>query len=202
MPGGLVLITGGVRSGKSRLAERLAADAGGSVTYIATAEALDGEMKARIAVHRSVRPAHWTTVEEPLAVPEAVAARGTTGDAVIVDCLGMFVTNILMSQAPETAYRERCDQVLERVRRLAEAATRAPARVIVVSNEVGWGLVPDNVLGRVFRDVMGWANQILAEAAAQVFLTVAGIPVDVKALGRSGSAGAPEASERVGCRDV
>lgn len=185
MPGELILVTGGVRSGKSRLAERLASAAGDRVTYIATAEALDDEMKGRIEVHRSRRPSHWVTVEEPLMVPEVLAKRGAVSDAVIVDCLGMFVTNILMGQTEETPYDERCREVLERVRMLVLAATEVPARVIVVSNEVGWGLVPDNLLGRLFRDVVGWANQILADAAGRVFLTVSGIPLDVKALGQA-----------------
>ncbi|MEX0975448.1 MAG: bifunctional adenosylcobinamide kinase/adenosylcobinamide-phosphate guanylyltransferase [Bacillota bacterium] len=178
----MILITGGVRSGKSRLAERLARESGDKVTYIATMEPLDEEVRERIRAHRERRPPHWVTVEEPLAVPEAVAEHGRTSDAVIVDCLGLLVSNILLRQTEEMPYTLRCDEVLDRVRGLAEVAAQVSARVIVVSNEVGAGVVPESLLGRIFRDAMGWSNQILAEAARHVFLTVAGIPVDIKAL--------------------
>lgn len=182
MSGSMILITGGVRSGKSRLAERLAMERGEKVTYVATMEPLDDEVTERIRVHRQRRPSNWVTVEEPLAVAEAVSLAGQASDAVIVDCLGLLVTNILLRQAEDAPYGQRCDEVLHNVRDLAEAAVAATARVIIVSNEVGSGLVPDNLLGRIFRDAMGWSNEILAEAASQVFLMVAGIPVDVKAL--------------------
>lgn len=178
----IILVTGGVRSGKSRLAERLASESGDKVTYIATMEPLDDEVRDRIRAHRDRRPPHWVTIEEPLAVAEAVAEHGRASDAVIVDCLGLMVSNILMRQSEEMPYARRCDEVLDRVRRLAEVATQVSARVIVVSNEVGAGVVPESLLGRIFRDAMGWSNQILAEAARHVFLTVAGIPVDIKAL--------------------
>jgi adenosylcobinamide kinase/adenosylcobinamide-phosphate guanylyltransferase len=182
MSGSLILITGGARSGKSRLAERLAANAGSRVTCVATCEPLDEEMRERIQAHRERRPRHWVTVEEPLAADEAILRHGPHSDAVIVDCLGLLVSNILLRQAPDAAYGQRCEEALECVRRLVQAASLVPARVLVVSNEVGSGLVPDNVLGRIFRDTLGWANQIVAEAAQHVFLTVAGIPVDIKAL--------------------
>lgn len=193
MSGGLILVTGAVRSGKSRLAERLAKDNGERVTYVATAEALDEEMRDRIRAHRERRPAGWVTVEEPTDVAEAILKHGSTSDAVIVDCMGVFVTNILVRQPPEMPYEERCEEVLERIRRMVGAAGQVPARVIVVSNEVGWGLVPDNVLGRIFRDAMGWANQIVAEVASHVFLTVAGIPLDLKALNAARSQGEEDA---------
>ncbi len=180
--GDLTLITGGVRSGKSRLAERLAGESGDRVTYIATMEPLDHEVRDRIRAHRQRRPPHWTTVEEPLDVAQALAEHGPASDAVIVDCLGLLVSNILVRQRDDMPYEARCKEALEVVRQLAGAAARSPARVIVVSNEVGAGVVPDNLLGRLFRDVMGWSNQVLADAARRVFLMVAGIPVDVKAL--------------------
>jgi adenosylcobinamide kinase/adenosylcobinamide-phosphate guanylyltransferase len=183
VPGCLTLITGGARSGKSALAERLAARAGNRITYVATCEPLDDEMRERVRAHRERRPRHWVTVEEPLAVDQAVLLHGRTSDAVIVDCLGLWVTNILLRQRPDAEYRGRCDEVLQHVVNLVDAAARVTGDVLVVSNEVGSGLVPDNLLGRIFRDSLGWANQTVAVAAQRVYLTVAGIPVDVKALG-------------------
>ncbi|MGE5579302.1 MAG: bifunctional adenosylcobinamide kinase/adenosylcobinamide-phosphate guanylyltransferase [Bacillota bacterium] len=180
--GGLILITGGVRSGKTSLAERLAEGAGSKVTYIATMEPLDDEVRERIRAHKAHRPPHWTTVEEPLAVPEAIAAHGSESDAIVVDCLGLWVSNILLRQSDETPYSERCEEIVSKVRVLAETACGTRARVIVVSNEVGAGLVPESLLGRLFRDAMGWSNQVLAAKASRVFLTVAGIPLDIKAL--------------------
>jgi len=183
MSGSFVLVTGGARSGKSRLAEDLAARAGTRVTYVATSEPLDDEMKERIETHRKRRSHDWTTVEEPLAVAEAVLEQGRASDAVIVDCVGIWVSNLLLRQPSGMPYAERCRDVLDRAHSLIDAAKQVPATVILVSNEVGSGVVPDYVLGRVFRDALGWSNQAIADAADHVFLTVAGIPVDVKALG-------------------
>ncbi len=183
MSGSLTLITGGARSGKSTLAERLAARAGNRVTYVATCEPLDDEMRQRIRAHRERRPRHWVTLEEPLAVDQAVLLHGPSSDAVIVDCLGLWVTNILLRQPPDAEYRERCEEVLRSAANLVQAAGQVSSEILVVSNEVGSGLVPENVLGRIFRDSLGWANQVVAAAAQRVYLTVAGIPLEVKALG-------------------
>lgn len=209
----LDLIIGGARSGKTKAAERLAAQAGLPVVYLATSIAGDDEFRARIEAHRRRRPPTWELVEEPYRVAEAIAFR--PGTAVIVDCLGMYVTNLLFAPRVETGAppagtpapndpragqqpgdagdREavppgvdtgaaRIEQVLDEVRELADAGSKHDGAVIVVSNEVGQGVIPAYPLGRVFRDVLGEANQIMADSAVRVFLMTAGIAVNIKAV--------------------
>jgi adenosylcobinamide kinase/adenosylcobinamide-phosphate guanylyltransferase len=169
----LTLILGGARSGKSRLAQRLAMPAG-RVTYIATAEAgQDDEMAARIERHRVERPASWRTIEEPLALAEAVERAVSNSDAILVDCLTVWLSNLFW------AHRERAPQQLEdsarvEVQRIAQAA--AGSHVILVSNELGCGTVPEHLVTRAFRDAQGLLNQWAAEAADEVILTIAGLP--------------------------
>ena len=192
----MILVTGGARSGKSSLAERLARERGGPVTYIATAEAGDGEMRERIARHRERRPESWRTVEAPENLPDAVAealgagcdcgGAGAGGEAgaggaglVLIDCLTVYISNLLVSQG--IASSDRAGSAIDReVDRLVEICAGGNGRVIMVSNEVGMGIVPDNRLARVFRDAAGRANQKLAEAAEEVYLCVSGIPLKVK----------------------
>lgn len=181
----LVFILGGARSGKSRAAESLAQSGGRPVTYVATAVAADDEFRTRVTEHRRRRPPEWETVEEPVAVTAAVAAR--PGRTLIVDCLGFLVTNVLFDAAvdPEsdssTSDPSRAEaaerRALELVEELAAAAAGHDGLVIVVSNEVGQGVVPPYPAGRLFRDVLGRANQIMAAHAQQVLYMVAGIPV-------------------------
>jgi adenosylcobinamide kinase/adenosylcobinamide-phosphate guanylyltransferase len=173
----LTLILGGARSGKSRLAQRLAST-WQRVTYVATAEcAGDAEMEARISRHRADRPAEWKTVEEPLSLDAAVEQAVADADVVLVDCLTVWVSNLL--------YRHRDDppdelemRAREQVQRLAIAARRG--RVILVSNEVGSGIVPESEVARAFRDLQGLVNQWAAEAADEVLLVVAGLPLYLK----------------------
>lgn len=201
----LSLVLGGARSGKSRFAAEMAARSGSRVVYVATGVVTDPEMAARVTRHRAARPPGWVTVEEPLE-PSAVVRRHAAADAVVVDCLGFAVSNRLLALWGEPHDRPAADPgVLERAevavlaeaRALAEAGRAAAAHVIVVSNEVGLGPVPDSALGRAFRDLLGLANQVVAAAADAVYVTWAGIPVEVKALdarygGRgAGSPGAP-----------
>lgn len=174
---GLVFVTGGARSGKSHFAERRAAQAGQAVTYLATAQALDEEMASRIARHRAERPAGWVTVEEPLALPEALRTAGTP--TALVDCLSLWVSNLMLSGLPDGA-------VLERVGDLLEVAGARPGLTLCVTNEVGLGLVPEYPLGRRYRDLLGWANQRVAAASREAWLTVSGLPL------RLGDGGAPE----------
>jgi len=164
-----ILITGGARSGKSALAERLALKPVGRAVYIATAEAHDSEMTARIAEHQARRGAEWRTVQAPLDL--ATALDETDGDAPrLVDCLTLWLTNLMLSGAdwrPEAA-------------RLVAALAGQSAPVIFVTNEVGAGIVPENRLARDFRDAAGRLNQIVADACDGVILCVAGYPVRVK----------------------
>ncbi|MDO8531507.1 MAG: bifunctional adenosylcobinamide kinase/adenosylcobinamide-phosphate guanylyltransferase [Dehalococcoidia bacterium] len=176
----LILILGGARSGKSAFAERLARSCGPRVLYVATAQAGDAEMEERIANHQAARPDTWTTVEEPLRLAEAVGeAKGF--DAVLVDCLTLWVSNrMLAAQGEEPQTVE--DVLLAEVGRVLDTHRRGAATLILVSNEVGLGLVPPNPLGRAYRDLLGRVNQTFAEAANRVYMLVAGVAVDVKAL--------------------
>jgi adenosylcobinamide kinase/adenosylcobinamide-phosphate guanylyltransferase len=172
----LTLILGGVRSGKSRFAEELAARHL-PVIYLATAQAGDEEMAERIARHRHRRPPQWRTIEEPWDVAGVVAAQATTG-CVLIECLTFWLTNQLLG-LPGRPAREAAT-ILAEVDALAVAAQQARGRVVVVSNEVGCGVVPANDLGRRFGDLLGEANQCLAAAATEVHVCVAGIPLRIK----------------------
>ncbi|HKV35943.1 MAG TPA: bifunctional adenosylcobinamide kinase/adenosylcobinamide-phosphate guanylyltransferase [Pyrinomonadaceae bacterium] len=169
----LILILGGARAGKSTFALRLAKEyAGeGSVAFIATAQALDDEMAQRIARHREERPAHWSTIEEPYQLDEALIKLSNSGVA-IVDCLTLFISNWLLRD-DEPMLQEVTNRFLATVRSRAQT-------VICVSNEVGLGLVPETPLGRTFRDLLGRVNQQFAEAADEVYLLVAGLPLRLK----------------------
>ena len=179
--GTLILITGGVRSGKSRFAEELAGAIGGDrVAYVATAEAGDDEMRRKIARHRADRPDAWPTFESPLDAAGAIDAASALAEpprAILVDCLTMLASNLLLAGDEASA----ADRVDRQVAALRDAARRAPAPVLVVTNEVGWGVVPPSTLGRRYRDLLGRANQALAADAARVYLLVAGLAVDWKA---------------------
>ncbi|BCV21175.1 bifunctional adenosylcobinamide kinase/adenosylcobinamide-phosphate guanylyltransferase [Moorella sp. Hama-1] len=187
--GPLIMITGGNRSGKSSLAEEMAARARGEVIYLATATVSDAEMAARVARHRRRRPASWRTVEAPLEVTAVVKREGQEATTLLVDSLGMWLTNLLGNyDGEEAGSQEQQEKIIEgimvKVRELAAAAREARARVIVVTDEVGLGLVPPYPLGRLFRDLLGLANQELARQADAVYLVVAGLPVVLKDKGK------------------
>jgi len=178
------LILGGARSGKSRHAQTLAERAadGRPVLFVATAQAGDDEMAARIARHRSDRPAHWRTIEEPLDVA-GVLRRERDAAVILIDCLTFFVTNHML-RAGDAAH---CDADVwdeagagAAVSDLLNAARQSPALVLLVSNEVGMGMVPGTALGRAWRDAAGRANQSAAAAADEVVFLVAGLPLRVK----------------------
>jgi adenosyl cobinamide kinase/adenosyl cobinamide phosphate guanylyltransferase len=169
----LTLVTGGARSGKSDHAEHLAREAGGTVTFIATAEAGDEEMARRIARHRAQRPDGWRTVEAP--ADPAAAILAAEGSVVVLDCVTLLVSNLLTSGGEEA--------VLAQVDAILRARSAHAGSLIVVTNEVGLGIVPANALARLYRDVLGLANRIVAEAADTVVLMVSGIPVRVKSAG-------------------
>lgn len=172
------LITGGVRSGKSRFAEQLAQRYGAPLCYLATAQALDGEMDERIARHRARRGPDWHTVEEPLALPQTLARLDGTYRALLVDCVTLWLTNLLLLRELPEAERE--EAVLADVRRLATTLRSLETPVILVTNEVGMGIVPEHPLGRLFRDLAGQANQILAATCSEVYAVICGIPLKLK----------------------
>ena len=166
----VTLVLGGARSGKSRYAEQLVEDSGCSGIYCATAEAGDPEMAARIAAHQARRGPFWRTVEAPLALAPAVIAEAAPGRPVLVDCLTLWLSNLMMADRyPDRETGELC-------RTLRDAA----GPVVLVANEVGMGLVPETPLGRKFRDVAGWLNQEVAALADRVVFVAAGLPLVLK----------------------
>ena len=172
----LVLLLGGARAGKSTYALRLAQEQDGPVCFIATGQAFDDDMSARIDRHRSERPAHWQTIEEPYQINDALHQAGEAA-VVIVDCLTLFVSNWLLRENDE----QRCEQILREM--TAEFLNTARSRrqtIICVSNEVGLGVVPETRLGRIFRDFLGRVNQDFAQAADEVYLLVAGLRTQLK----------------------
>ncbi|MBI5528563.1 MAG: bifunctional adenosylcobinamide kinase/adenosylcobinamide-phosphate guanylyltransferase [Deltaproteobacteria bacterium] len=171
MAGNVTLITGGARSGKSAFALELAGETGRRV-YLATAEAKDDEMGDRIARHRRERGPGWKTVEEPLKLAAATKRLDGAADAVVVDCLTLWLSNLLGARMKLDVA---CESVLK-----ALSARRTATRFILVSNEVGMGIVPDKPMARDFRDAAGKLNQRVAALADEVYLMVAGIPINIK----------------------
>jgi adenosylcobinamide kinase/adenosylcobinamide-phosphate guanylyltransferase len=173
----VTLVLGGVRSGKSRYAQQLGEQVE-RVLFVATAPASgsDDEMRAKIERHRADRPAGWATVEEPLELARVLTEQGAEYDLAIVDCLTLFVANLLHAEN-----EEQNDAILDRqTTALCAALAAAPCDVVLVSNEVGSGVVPAYALGRRFRDALGELNQRVAEAADDVLLLVAGLPLALK----------------------
>jgi adenosylcobinamide kinase/adenosylcobinamide-phosphate guanylyltransferase len=168
----IILITGGARSGKSQYAERRALEMGGRMLYLATAEAKDEEMVRRIAEHRQRRGNQWRTIEEPLELTQVLLAERGKTDCVLVDCLTLWISNLLIQRDDKYA-SEKVDDLIEKLPQLN-------FHLVFVTNEVGWGIVPDNSLARKFRDLAGWTNQRIAQAANEVILMVAGMPMIVK----------------------
>ncbi len=170
--GRLALILGGARSGKSSYAERLVADKA-KVIYFATAEAGDLEMADRIERHRKNRPTSWKTVVSPTGLAERLRADAMDFEAAIIDCLTLYVSNLMTSGLGE-------GRIAAEIEELAAACREIAADVAIVSNEVGLGVVPANKLGRAYRDLLGRCNQLIAAAADDVYFMVAGIPVRIK----------------------
>jgi|SRR5450830_568169 len=168
----LQLILGGARSGKSRLAERLAAESTLPVTYIATSQPLDGELNERVALHRQRRPAHWQLIEEPLELARVLRENAAADTCLLVDCLTLWLTNLLMLDDAERLKVER--------EALLSSLAQLPGEIIFVSNETGLGIVPLGELTRRYVDEAGWLHQALAERCQRVVLTVAGLPLTLK----------------------
>jgi adenosyl cobinamide kinase/adenosyl cobinamide phosphate guanylyltransferase len=175
MKGELVMVTGGARSGKSAFAQSIAEKSGAKVLYVATAQALDDEMAERIRRHRESRSKGWATLEEPLEVASALRRLGEGYGLVLLDCVTLWATNLLLKNeaGPD-------ESVLGPVAELLEWRKETGARMVVVTNEVGMGVVPANALSRRFSDLLGKANQMLAAASDRVYLMVSGLPVRVK----------------------
>jgi adenosylcobinamide kinase/adenosylcobinamide-phosphate guanylyltransferase len=178
------LILGGVRAGKSAFAVARARALGGRVAFVATAEAGDDEMAARIARHRAERPRAWRTVEAPLALASTLTALEGQADVVVVDCLNLWVANLLHERPDLTDL-----DLTAEAARLEAVAACPPYSLVLVSNEVGWGIHPETALGRRFRDALGLVNQAAARAADEVVMMVAGCPLTVKAPGARTPAG-------------
>ncbi len=178
--GKIILVTGGARSGKSSFAERLALKLGdGRAAYIATAQIFDDEMSYRVKLHRERRGDNWTTFEAPTAADEKIFDAAKNFDAVLFDCVTIYVSNFLCAANLDDE-KFLYDGLRGLIQKLIDAAKNSDATTIFVSNEVGAGIVPENKLARRFRDLAGLANQMLAAQADKVFLTVAGLAVDVK----------------------
>jgi adenosylcobinamide kinase / adenosylcobinamide-phosphate guanylyltransferase len=169
-PPALTLVLGGARSGKSRYAERLALESGLTPVYVATAEALDDEMAARIAEHRARRGAGWRTVEEPLDLIAALRRECGPDRAVLVDCLTLWLTNLMVAERP----------VRTEMARLIELLPSMRGALVLVSNEVGLGVVPTDAIARAFIDHAGWLHQRIAEQADVVVIMAAGLPLHLK----------------------
>jgi adenosylcobinamide kinase / adenosylcobinamide-phosphate guanylyltransferase len=186
--GELIFILGGARSGKTTYAQRLAHEMGGdAVLFVATAEGKDEEMEARIAAHQQSRPAAWRTLETPRHAGQAIGGQAGDARVVLVDCLTLLVSNTILLLGEEPDAKEAEALVKAEVNELLAAQRQSSAAFIVVSNEVGLGLVPPYLLGRVYRDLLGLANQVLAAHAQRVYWMVAGIPVDIRALQKAQS---------------
>jgi adenosylcobinamide kinase/adenosylcobinamide-phosphate guanylyltransferase len=185
----LILVLGGARAGKSAFAEKLAQAMGPRVLCVATAEPSDEEMRRRIRRHRQRRPAAWRVVEEPLEIAQALTPFLDATDVALIDCLTVWVSNLLLAALPggvDQGFRqaEVAEKAVSRaVEDLLTCYHEGPASFVVVSNEVGMGLVPEYPLGRLYRDCLGRANQQVAAEADRVYYLVAGLALDWKSLG-------------------
>ncbi|MCC7447054.1 MAG: bifunctional adenosylcobinamide kinase/adenosylcobinamide-phosphate guanylyltransferase [Anaerolineae bacterium] len=175
----LILLLGGARSGKSTLAERMAAELGSDVLYVATAQAFDDEMRERIAAHQRSRAQGWHTLEAPLRVAEQLRAMALP-PVILIDCITLLATNALLTLPDDCTQAEANQAILSEIDGLLTVEQTSDSTWIVVSNEVGMGVVPPYRLGRLYRDALGAANQRLAKAADEVYLLVAGLPWRLK----------------------
>ena len=181
----LILVTGGARSGKSAYAQELALKRNERTLFLATAQPGDEEMAERIARHRRLRPQEWLTIEEPMNLVAAYARIPSDIETVILDCLTLWVSNLLLAAMPgsETEaqhYSRIQDDLLHNAEEFLAAYQKGKASLIAVTNEVGMGIVPDTPLGRLFRDLLGRVNQLFAAKADCVYLMVAGLPMEIK----------------------
>ncbi|MFZ4535182.1 bifunctional adenosylcobinamide kinase/adenosylcobinamide-phosphate guanylyltransferase [Propionivibrio sp.] len=178
------LIIGGARSGKSTLAEKRAAESGLRVIYVATAQALDGEMTHRIALHRARRPADWGLVEAPLDLAATLQKHAAPDVCLLVDCLTLWLSNLLFAGASaaqaEAGQTVDCPLFKGEVQALVDTLPQLPGKIVIVSNEVGWGVVPMVAVSRLFADEQGRLNQRVAAVSEKVTLVAAGLPLTLK----------------------
>jgi adenosylcobinamide kinase/adenosylcobinamide-phosphate guanylyltransferase len=172
-----IFILGGARSGKSHFAQELAGKLSDKVLFVATGEALDAEMQARIEEHKKARPKSWRTLEIPTDIGKQIEEHIDDAKVVIVDCLTLLVSNLLKD---EPDYPQAEKRVTAEIDQLIACVNNLDAIFIIVSNEVGLGLVPETKLGRIYRDLLGKANQIIARHSDEVYLMVAGLPIKLK----------------------
>ncbi len=185
--GKAILITGGARSGKSTHAEKLAKELGGKVLYIATSIPFDEEMKSRVKKHRESRPSEWDTYEGFRGLSHVITEKGGQYKGILLDCVTVMITNLLL-EYPGIDYDNACyedfakaeEAIKKEIEELLESVSKSEATVIMVTNELGSGIVPENLLGRVFRDIAGRMNQYIAERCDEVLLTVCGLPLKLK----------------------
>jgi adenosylcobinamide kinase/adenosylcobinamide-phosphate guanylyltransferase len=173
-----IFITGGARSGKSIFAEKMARGIGEQLCYLATAQTLDGEMEERVKRHKERRGVQWQTIEEPIHLSQSLARCDGQYQVVLLDCITLWLSNLLFKY--EQSGEDIGARILEDVQRLKTTLHGMVTPVIIVSNEVGMGIVPDNDLARLFRDIAGKANQLLAVAADEVHVVISGIPLKIK----------------------
>ncbi|MBL7151660.1 MAG: bifunctional adenosylcobinamide kinase/adenosylcobinamide-phosphate guanylyltransferase [Candidatus Omnitrophica bacterium] len=171
--GRITFILGGAKSGKSSLALELAKKSQRRVAFIATSQALDKEMKKRIAIHKRQRPRHWKTFEEPVRLPILLRKIGNKFELIIIDCLTLLVSNLLLKGIKEKG-------IEEAVKELCLILKEIKANAIIVSNEVGMAIVPENKLARQFRDIAGKVNQVVADKSDEVFFMISGLPLKLK----------------------
>lgn len=181
----MILITGGARSGKSRLAEQFAAKQGDNVLYIATSIVTDDEMAQRIAIHQQTRPAAWQTHEGFSQLGSVIRERGAQHDAIMLECITTMITNLMFENTGDIPAEEMDFVALEnkinlQIEQLIDGCRQCPCPVYIVTNEVGFGIVPENLLARRFRDIAGRVNQRLAAFADEVYLVVSGIELKMK----------------------
>ncbi|KUO75875.1 MAG: adenosylcobinamide kinase/adenosylcobinamide phosphate guanyltransferase [Clostridia bacterium BRH_c25] len=185
--GKAILITGGARSGKSSYAERLARELEGRILYIATSIPFDEEMKSRVKKHRESRPSQWDTYEGYRSLGSVISEKGSEYKGILLDCVTVMVTNLLL-EYPGIDYDNACYEdfteaengITKEIEKLLESVSRSEATVIMVTNELGSGIVPESLLGRVFRDIAGRVNQYIAKQCDEVFITVCGLPLKLK----------------------
>lgn len=171
----IIFITGGVRSGKSQFALQIGKDYPGPKAYLATAQALDEEMAQRIKRHKENRPAEWETIEEPREIVKTIKEEGEKFRLILIDCLTLWISNLLLAGWSG-------EKILTETNDLLQACGQIGCSFIIVSNEVGWGIVPDNESARFFRDVAGLVHQKMAQKADEVYLMICGLPHRLKGI--------------------